>query len=218
MEIKNIMPETFVSSGARRDTDAALRRAERELNVYISRLTEMREIPQLIADLAKVNEDFIKKAIIPRLEALKNDLSLTEDERDEKLKTWNIISTTARKYANAITDIVNQWPDVEWQFDEKENYYYAVNATEVVDKRSTFDVPQEAKEHYDRIRNAFAAIQELREWEKSQDAKTVALVTLVRLTPSQLAEAWHSGDARVDHRFDHLPGVRHDDFSGTIII
>lgn len=218
MEIKNIMPETFVSSGARRDTDAALRRAERELNVYISRLTEMREIPQLIADLAKVNEDFIKKAIIPRLEAVKNDLSLTEDERDEKLKTWNIISTTARKYANAITDIVNQWPDVEWQFDEKENYYYAVNATEVVDKRSTFDVPQEAKEHYDRIRNAFAAIQELREWEKSQDAKTVALVTLVRLTPSQLAEAWHSGDARVDHRFDHLPGVRHDDFSGTIII
>ena len=212
------MPETFVSSGARRDTDAALRRAERELNVYISRLTEMREIPQLIADLAKVNEDFIKKAIIPRLEAVKNDLSLTEDERDEKLKTWNIISTTARKYANAITDIVNQWPDVEWQFDEKENYYYAVNATEVVDKRSTFDVPQEAKEHYDRIRNAFAAIQELREWEKSQDAKTVALVTLVRLTPSQLAEAWHSGDARVDHRFDHLPGVRHDDFSGTIII
>lgn len=218
MEIKNIMPETFVNSSVRRDTDAALRRAERELNMCISRLTEMREIPQLIADLAKVNEDFIKKAIIPRLEAVKNDLSLTEDERDEKLKTWNIISTTARKYANAITDIVNQWPDVEWQFDEKENYYYAVNATEVVDKRSTFDVPQEAKEHYDRIRNAFAAIQELREWEKSQDAKTVALVTLVRLTPSQLAEAWHSGDARVDHRFDHLPGVRHDDFSGTIII
>ena len=218
MEIKNIMPERFVSTIARRDTDAALRRAERELNNYANRLAEMREIPQLIADLAKVNEDFIKKAIIPRLEAVKNDLSLTEDERDEKLKTWNIISTTARKYANAITDIVNQWPDVEWQFDEKENYYYAVNATEVVDKRSTFDVPQEAKEHYDRIRNAFAAIQELREWEKSQDAKTVALVTLVRLTPSQLAEAWHSGDARVDHRFDHLPGVRHDDLSGTIII
>ena len=218
MEIKNIMPETFVNSSVRRDTDAALRRAERELNVYISsRLAEMREIPQLPTDIKLIDEDFIKKAIMPRMEAVKNDLGLNEDERDERVKMWKQISNTATKYANAIKEILLQWPEVEWQFNEEENYYQAINANEVVDKRSTFAVPQEAREHYQLIQDCLAAVKKLREWEKSQDAKTVSLITLVRLSPSQIAEAWHSGDARIDHRFDHL-GIRHDDFSGTIII
>ena len=219
MEIKNIMPETFVNSSVRRDTDAALRRAERELNVYISsRLAEMREIPQLPTDIKLIDEDFIKKAIMPRMEAVKNDLGLNEDERDERVKMWKQISNTATKYANAIKEILLQWPEVEWQFNEEENYYQAINANEVVDKRSTFAVPQEAREHYQLIQDCLAAVKKLREWEKSQDAKTVSLITLVRLSPSQIAEAWHSGDARIDHRFDHLPGIRHDDFNGTIII
>ena len=210
------MPETFVSSGARRDTDAALRRAERELNVYATRLAEMREIPAL-PDIRQIDENFIKAAISPRMEAVKNDLGLNEDERDERVKMWKQISNTATKYANAIKEILLQWPEVEWQYNEEENYYQAVNANEVVNKRSTFPVPEVAKRHYELIHNALSAVRELREWERTQDAKTVALLTLIRLTPSQLAEAWHTNDARIDHRFDHL-GIRHDDLSGTIII
>jgi hypothetical protein len=110
-----------------------------------------------------------------------------------------------------------QWPEIKWVYNSEESYYQASNAPEVVDKRSTFDVPQEAKQHYELIHKALAAVKELRDWEKTQDAKTVALVTLVRLTPAQLAEAWHSGDARICHRFDHL-GLRHNDFTGAIII
>lgn len=218
MEIKNIMPETFVNSSARRDTDAALRRAERDLNTYASRVTEMREIPDLPTDITLVTEDFIRKAITPRLEAVKNDLTLTEDERDERVKMWKQISNTATKYANAIKEILLQWPEVEWQYNNEENFYQAVNATEVVNKRSTFQVPEEAKMHYGLIRDALSAVKKLREWERTQDAKTVSLATLVRLTPSQIAEAWYTNDARINHQFDHLPGVRHDDFSGTIII
>ena len=202
---KNIMPQTFVSSSVRRDTDAALRRAERGLNVFISRLTEMREIPQLPTDIKLIDEDFIKKAIMPRMEAVKNDLGLNEDERDERVKMWKQISNTA------------QWPEVEWQYNEEENYYQAINANEVVNKRSTFPVPEEAKLHYQLIQDCLAAVKKLREWERTQDAKTVSLITLVRLSPSQLAEAWHTNDARVNHRYDHL-GIRHDDLSDTIII
>lgn len=218
MEIKNTMPETFVNSSVRRDTDAALRRAERELNVYISRLTEMREIPQLPTDIKLIDENFIKTAISPRMEAVKNDLGLNEDERDERVKMWKQISNTAAKYANAIKEILLQWPEVEWQYNNEENFYQAVNATEVVNKRSTFQVPGEAKQHYQLIHDALSAVKKLREWERTQDAKTVSLATLVRLTPSQIAEAWYTNDARINHQFDHLPGVRHDDFSGTIII
>ena len=217
MEIKNIMPETFISSVARRENDAALRRAERDLNVYASRLAEMREIPDLPTDIRLVTEDFILKAITPRLEAVKNDLTLTEDERDERVKMWHKISNTATKYASSITDIINEWFDVVWQYNDEENYYQAVNANDVVNRRSTFPVPEEAKQHYELIHNALAAVKELREWERTQDAKVVSLVTLVRLSPSQLAEAWHTNDARVNHRYDHL-GIRHDDLSGTIII
>ena len=214
---KNIMPQTFVSSSVRRDTDAALRRAERGLNVFISRLTEMREIPQLPTDIKLIDEDFIKKAIMPRMEAVKNDLGLNEDERDERVKMWKQISNTAAKYANAIKEILLQWPEVEWQYNDEESYYLAVNATEVVNKRSTFPVPEEAKKHFELIHDALSAVKKLREWERTQDAKTVSLITLVRLSPSQLAEAWHTNDARVNHRYDHL-GIRHDDLSDTIII
>ena len=217
MTIKNVMPESFISAGAKRDTDAALRRAERELNIYINRLSEMREIPQLPTDIKLIDEDFIKKAIMPRMEAVKNDLGLNEDERDERVKMWKQISNTAAKYANAIKEILLQWPEVEWQFNEEENYYQAINANEVVNKRSTFPVPEEAKQHYQLIHDALTAIKQLRDWERKQDAKTVSLITLVRLSPSQLAEAWHTNDARVNHRYDHL-GIRHDDLSDTIII
>ena len=215
--IKNVMPECFISAGTKRDTDAALRRAERELNLFVSRLSEMREIPQLPTDIKLIDEEFIKEAITPRMEAVKNDLSLTEDERDERLKMWKQISNTASKYVFAVKEIVLQWPDVQWVWDNEENHYLAANAPEVVDKRSTFDVPQEAKEHYELIQNCLAAVKKLREWERTQDAKTVSLITLVRLSPSQLAEAWHTNDARVNHRYDHL-GIRHDDLSDTIII
>lgn len=214
---KNTMPKSFVSSGTKRDTDAALRRAERDLNVFVSRLEEMREIPELPTEIRLINEEFIKEAITPRMEAVKNDLGLNEDERDERLKMWKQISNTASKYVNSIKEILLQWPDVQWKWNSEENYYIAANAPEVVDKRSTFDVPEEAREHYQLIHNALAAVKELREWERTQDAKTVSLITLVRLTPAQIAEAWHTGDARIDHRYDHL-GIRHDDFNGTIII
>lgn len=217
MTIKNIMPESFISAGTKRDTDAALRRAERELNININRLLEMREIPELPTDIKQIDEDFITKAITPRIEAVKNDLGLTEEERDERLKAWKQISNTASKYTFAVKEILLQWPDVQWVWNSEENHYQAANAPEVVDKRSTFDVPPEARQHYQLIQNALAAVIKLREWEKTQDAKTVSLVTLVRLTPSQIAEAWQSGDARINHRFDHL-GIRHDDFNGTIII
>ena len=217
MTIKNVMPKSFISAGAKRDTDAALRRAERELNIYANRLSEMREIPELPTDIRLVNDEFIKAAITPRIEAVKNDLGLTEEERDERLKAWKQISNTASKYAFAVKEILLQWPDVQWVWNSEENHYLAANAPEVVDKRSTFDVPQEAKEHYELIQNCLASVIKLREWERARDGKTVSLVTLVRLTPSQIAEAWHSGDARICHKYDHL-GIRHDDYTGTIII
>ncbi len=215
--IKNVMPECFISAGTKRDTDAALRRAERELNLFVSRLSEMREIPQLPTDIKLIDEEFIKEAITPRMEAVKNDLGLTEEDRDERLKAWRQISNTATKYANAIKEILEQWPDVQWEWNSEESHYLAANAPEVVDKRSTFDVSQEARLHYELIQNCLSAVIKLRNWEKSEDAKTISLITLVRLTPAQIAEAWHSGDARIDHRFDHL-GIRHDDYTGTIII
>lgn len=218
MEIKNIMPKTFVSPMVRRDTDAALRRAERDINENYSKLASMREMPELPKDITKIDKDLIDGFFAPRLEAVRNDISLTEDERDEKIRNWSRIRATAYKYMNSVQVTLAQWPEAVWKYNADTQSFYIDDFFDIVDTRSTFDTPKEAQEHYALIQDALAAVKRLREWEQSQDAKTMPLLALIRLTPEQLAEIWRSGDARVDHRFDHLPGMRHENYSQTIII
>ena len=218
MEIKNIMPKTFVSPMVRRDTDAALRRAEREVNENYGKLATMREMPELPKDITKIDKDFIDGVFAPRLEAVRKDITLTEDERDEKVRNWNRIRSTAYKISNTIQVTLSQWPEAVWRFNDETNSFEVSDFYDIVDTRSTFDTPKEAQEHYALIQDALAAVKRLREWEQSQDAKTMPLLALIRLTPEQLAEIWRSGDARVDHRFDHLPNMKRENYSQTIII
>ena len=215
--VKNIMPKTFVSPMVRRDTDAALRRAERDINENYSKLASMREMPELPKDITKIDKDFIERVFAPRLQAVWKDMTLTEDERDEKIKQWQRIKASGLKLAIAIQETLSQWPEAIWKFNPETNSFEVTDFYDIVDTRSTFDTPAEAMEHFQLIKNALAAVRRLREWEKTQDAKTMPLLALVRLTPEQLAEVWRSGDARIDHRFDHL-GIRHQDYSKTIII
>ena len=218
MEIKNIMPAHFVSQMVRRDTDAALRRAERDINDNYRKLASMREMPELPKDITKIDKDFIERVFDPRLQAVWQDISLTEDERDEKIKQWQRIKASGLKLANAIQETLSQWPEAIWKFNPETNSFEVTDFYDIVDTRSTFDTPEEAKQHYALIQDALAAVRRLREWEQSQDAKTMPLLALIRLAPEQLAEVWRSGDALVDHRFDHLPGMRHENYSKTIII
>ena len=218
MEIKSIMPKTFVSPMVRRDTDAALRRAERDINENYGKLATMREMPELPKDITKIDKDFIDGVFAPRLEAVKNDITLTEDERDEKVRNWSRIRAVSYKYANSIQVTLSQWPEAVWKYNADTQSFRIDDFFDIVDTRSTFDTPAEAQKHYALIQNALAAVKKLREWEQSQDAKTMPLLALVRLTPEQLAEVWRSGDAQVNHKFDHLPNMRHENYSKTIII
>ena len=216
--VKNIMPEHFVSPQVRRDTDAALRRAERDINENYLKLATMREMPELPKDITKIDKDLIDGFFAPRLEAVRKDITLTEDERDEKVRNWNRIRATAYKISNTIQVTLSQWPEAVWRFNDETNSFEVCDFYDIVDTRSTFDTPEEAKQHYALIQEALSSVQKLRKWEQSQDAKTMPLLALIRLTPEQLAEVWRSGDARVDHRFDHLPNMRHENYSKTIII
>lgn len=212
------MPARFVSPMVRRDTDAALRRAEREINENYSKLATMREMPELPKDIAKINKDLIDGIFAPRLEAVRHDISLTEDERDEKVRNWSRIRATAYKYMNSVQVTLAQWPEAVWKYNADTQSFHIDDFFDIVDTRSTFDTPSQARAHYQLIQDALAAVRRLREWEKTQDAKTMPLLALIRLTPEQLAEVWRSGDALVDHRYDHLPGMRHENYSKTIII
>ena len=216
--VKNIMPERFVSPMVRRDTDAALRRAEREVNENYGKLASMREMPELPKDITKIDKDLIDGFFAPRLEAVRNDITLTEDERDEKIRNWSRIRATAYKYANTIQVTLSQWPEAVWKYNADTQSFNIDDFYDIVDTRSTFDTPKEAQEHYALIQDALAAVQKLRKWEQSQDCKIVPLLALIRLLPEQLAEIWRSGDAQVSHKFDHLPGMRHENYSKTIII
>ena len=212
------MPKTFVSPMVRRDTDAALRRAERDINENYGKLASMREMPPLPKDVTKIDKDFIDGIFAPRLEAVRKDITLTEDERDEKFRNWSRIRAVSYKYANNVQITLAQWPEAVWKYNADTQSFYIDDFFDIVDTRSTFDTPAEAQEHYALIQAALSAVKRLREWEQRQDAKTMPLLALVRLTPEQLAEVWRSGDARVDHRFDHLPNMRHENYSKTIII
>lgn len=211
------MPIRFTSAMRKRDTDAAIRRAKDTINTNAAKLSAMRELPELPKEIGLVNKDFVISAITPRVDAVKRDISLTEEERDERLQAWLAIRRKAMGYVSAITDTLNEWPEVKWEWNEENNAFLPTNADEVIETRSTFEVPAEAKKHYSLIQAALAAIIELRQWEWSQDCRTVPLAELVRIRPTQLAEIWQSGGAKLDRRFQHL-GINPDNNKGTIII
>lgn len=214
------MPEYVVLQRVKRETDEALRKSIQQVQSAFAAIRCIKEMPPLPKDLKQINTKFVEESIKPHLDAVQSDASLTEEEKENKRKQWQIIMNKATHQVKLIAEALDQWPDVAWQWDELVSNFVASNIDSVVLQRSTFPTPLESKQHYNLIRECYDSVKRLREWESKMDCKTIPLMSLTRYTAQQIAEAWLSGDAVLCHKYDALfkrVGITNESYKGVII-
>lgn len=191
-----------------RDADVSFRDSIRNLQEAYKRLSELKEFSMPIS-IREVNKDFFLSQVRERKNLVSSDLSLTENEKQERIGRWHGISIMATKQANIICDILSKYPTATWKFDETINNYYCTNIEEVVTALVEREIPAEAYEHRKLFEVIVENVKALREWEKKHDVKTIELCKLYHLPEDAFFEIWCTGAIKNDNRFAHLGIYQH---------
>lgn len=186
------------------------------LQKTIAALQDIEELQELPRDLADITTDWLQQIIDACTAPIKEDKSLTSDERRERLKHWKAINQRARRLVDTIAGILDANPDVVFSVEEDEagqlRYFLHEPQIEALARqRATHDVPPEALEHLEYIDKTKEAIEALREWEAGHNVRPIPIAELTRTTWDGLANLWISGDIFTDpltEKYSKLfPGV-----------
>lgn len=195
----------------------------RSMQQSVSELQHIAELQQLPRDLADINEDWLQQVIDGCTAPIKQDKSLTSDERSERLKRWRAINQRAKRLVLIVAGILDSNPDVVFSVEEDEDgqpryFIPGEQIEELARQRATHDVPPEALEHLEFIDKCREAVEDLREWEQSHNVRYRNLGELFNTDWQGLAWQWVSGsvfnDPRTEKYRDFFPGQQ----QGTIRI
>ncbi len=186
------------------------------LGKTIAELQTIEELRPLPRDLADINTDWLQQIIDACTAPIKEDKSLTSDERRERLKPWKAINQRARRLVEIVAGILDTNLDVTFSVEDNENgqpryFIPEPQIEELARRRATHDVPPESLEHLEYIDAVKEAIENLREYEAGHNVRPIPVAELVRMTWQGLAQLWISGDIFNDPRAEKysnlFPGV-----------
>ena len=195
------LPDSIVLRKAYNDADSTMRKNLQSVQTSYRAILEIKELHPVPPNLAEISNTWLNQIIDEKKTLISEDASLTEDERQTRLKAWSQVRMKALKPVSTIEGILKSWPDATWVYDEDINNYYCSNLEQVVAASSTFHVPLEAKEHLHLINQAIEQVRILRQWEDLHDVKSIALAHLQELPIEQFIEGWAEGAMKFDRRF-----------------
>lgn len=193
------------------------------LQKTIAALQDIEELQPLPRDLDDITTDWLQQVIDGCTAPIKQDKSLTSDERSERLKRWRAINQRAKRLVLIVAGILDSNPDVVFSVEEDEDgqprYFILEEQIEALARqRATHDVPPEALEHLEFLDKCRESIEDLREWEQAHNVRYRNLGELFNTDWQGLAWQWVSGsvfnDPRTEKYRDFFPGQTH----GTINI
>lgn len=200
------MPTTIVIDGERRKADEALRLALQNAQCAYSALRELEDLGE-IPEPHNCTSQWLDCIITKKKEAVNKADFLTKEQRVSFIEQWEKLSQTASGYVGIIQSFIAGIPFSQYGYDKETAYFYIKDIATLVNSRCVRSVPAEANTHWQLIQNARKAIQDLRQWENGEDLKKYSLEELFAMTPKLIAEEWATGNNKIDHRYDHLPGI-----------
>ena len=203
------LPKSIIIPREAHDIEAALRTAAEALNNAASTLHHLPELSPIPEALTEITEEWLDALLAKRTKAIKEDESLTEFEKQNRLQSWSLIKTKALPYVRTIATILRTWQEAQWQV--QGTCYVCANAEDILTARATHQVPDEAQEHWRRIQTAIDAVRALRTWEDANNVKSQLLGVLNDMLPTLFVESWVNGDMTFDKRFAHL-GIKPQNF------
>ena len=145
--------------------------------------------------------------ISKKKEAVNKADFLTKEQRLSIIEQWEKLAKTASGYVGIIQSFISSIPYLQYGYNEETASIYIKDFATLVNSRCVRSVPAEANTHWQLVQNARKAIQDLRQWENGEDLKKYRLEELFAMTPKLIAEEWATGNNKIDHRYDHLPGI-----------
>ena len=200
------MPTTIIIDRERRKVDEALRLALQNTQCAYSALREIEDLGA-VPEPHNCTTQWLDCIISKKKEAVNNANFLTREQRLSIIEQWEKIAKTASGYVGIIQSFISSIPYLQYGYNEETASIYIKDFATLVNSRCVRSVPAEANTHWQLIQNAKKAIQDLRQWEKAEDLKKYRLEELFAMTPQLIAEEWATSNNRIDHRYDHLPGI-----------
>lgn len=200
------VPTTIIIEGERRKVDEALRQALQNTQCAYSALRELEDLGE-IPEPHNCTSQWLDCIINKKEEAVNKADFLTKEQRLSIIEQWEKIAKTATGYVDIIRSFIAGIPFSQYVYDKETANLYIKDFATLVNSRCVRSVPAETNTHWKLIQNAQKAIQDLREWEKAEDLKKYRLEELFAMTPQIIAEEWATGNNKIDHRYDHLPGI-----------
>lgn len=200
------MPTTIIIDGERCKVDEALRQALQNAQCAYSALRELEDLEE-IPEPHNCTSQWLDCIINQKKESVNKANFLTRSQRLSLIEQWEKLAKTASGYVGIIQNFIADIPYLQYGYDEKTANIYVKDFATLVNSRCVRSVPAEAHTHWQLIQNARKAIQELRKWEDGEDLKKYRLEELFAMTPKLIAEEWATGNNKIDHRYDHLPGM-----------
>ena len=200
------MPTTIIIEGERRKADEALRLALHNAQCAYSALRELEDLGA-VPEPHNCTSQWLDCIISQKKDAVNKADFLTKEQRLSIIEQWNKLAKTASGYVGIIQSFIAGIPYHQFGYDEETANIYIKDFATLVNSRCLRSVPAEANTHWLLVQNAKKAIQDLREWEKAEDLKKYRLEELFAMTPKLIAEEWATGNNKIDHRYDHLPGI-----------
>lgn len=200
------MPTTIIIDGERRKVDEALRQALQNAQCAYSSLRELEDLGE-IPEPHSCTSQWLDSIINQKKDAVNKANFLTKAQRLSLIEQWEKLAKTASGYIGIIQSFIEGIPYLQYGFDKETANIYIKDFATLVNSRCVRSVPAEAHTHWQLIQNARKAIQELRKWENCEDLKKYRLEELFSMTPKLIAEEWATSNNKIDHSYDHLPGM-----------
>ena len=171
-------------------------------------LTALEEI-QGLADIPCESIDTLTGAYIAsyvnsKVTEVQRSTFLTSQAKTELFEQWQKMGKTATKCAKDITAFVEACSPVATVTLEDGELTTDKTLQEIADTLSLADVPEGAEKHIELIKAVRTSIANLREYERTQDLKSMTMNTVSTIQDDEICQSWASGWIKRDHSFDHL--------------
>lgn len=200
------MPTTIIVERERRKADEALKQDLQNAQCAYSALREFEDLGK-IPEPHNCTSQWLDCIISKKKKAVNNADFLTKEQRLSIIEQWQKLAKTASGYVGIIQSFISSIPFSQYGYDKETANINIKDFATLVNSRCVRSVPAEARTHWQLVQNAKKAIKDLREWEKAEDLKKYRLEELFAMTTKVIAEEWATGNIKIDHRYDHLPGI-----------
>ena len=168
-------------------------------------LEEIKELVDIPCnDINTLTKAFLRSFVAQKIAEVSRTTFLTSDIKSSLIADWQTKEKAAAKKIMVIQDFAEAClPEGVVSIEDGE-LVTSLSLKEIADKKNLLDVPEKASEHFSLIMAIRTAIANLREFETSEDTKSMNMDTLLNIGEDEVASAWATGWIKRDHRCDTL--------------